>query len=312
MLNEERLRSDGRLVASAGRSSLYWEAVQLLRRSSCLFAVLGALGVGCTGAGPDAVLDADVSSRTQGIVFVERVDDGGGARVHVGGRFFRSQGVRAESLAALVGAPPSTATGGCTERGAMGEGLDSTQAEVQLLDVGAIDARADALVARMSPHRLPDLWNVVSGVVYGLDGELPTGAWQFSGAGDPTTLRGAFDVSGAPPEPMAELRIGDDTLPLGPGAAVTLPRRGGLSLRWTRGASTDRVAVVFEGAGTLSCSARDDGAFDLDAAQVDRVRELLRQGGTLAVHRLRVIPFVMSGIDRASLIFDQVVRVRAE
>ena len=295
-----------------GLTSLYWEAVLQLRRSSGLFAVLGALGVGCTGAGPDAVLDADVSSRTQGIVFVERVDDGGGARVHVGGRFFRSQGVQAEALPALVGAPPAASSVGCTERGAMGEGLDSTQAEVQLLDVGAIDARADALVARMSPHRLPDLWNVVSGVVYGLDGQLPAGAWQFTAAGDPTTLRGAFDVSGAPPEPMAELRIGDDALPLAHGAAVSLPRRGGLSLRWARGASTDRVAVVFEGAGTLSCSARDDGSFDLEAQQVDRVRELLRQGGTLSVHRLRVIPFAVSGIDRASLVFDQVVRVRAE
>lgn len=273
--------------------------------------LLGALGVGCTGAGLDAALDADVSARSEGVVFVERVSDGGGARVHVGGRFFRSQGVRAESLPALVGAPPSAASG-CTERGAMGEGLDSTQAEVQLLDVGPIEARAEALAARMSPHRLPDLWNVVSGVVYGLDGELPLGAWQFTGAGDATTLRGAFDVSGTPPEPIGDLRLGDDALPLPGGAAVSLPRRGGLSLRWARGASTDRVAVVFEGAGTLSCGARDDGAFDLEAAQVDRVRELLRQGGTIAVHRLRVIPFAMSGIDRASLVFDQVVRVRAE
>ena len=302
----------GRLVASAGDPSLYWEAVLLLRRSSWLVTLLGALGVGCTGAGPDAVLDADVTSRSEGIVFVERVNDGGGARVHVGGRFFRSQGVRAEALPELVGAPPSAVGGGCVERGAMGEGLDSTQAEVQLLDVGAIDARAEALTARMSPHRLPDLWNVVSGVVYGLDGELPPGAWQFSSTGDSTTQRGAFDVSGAPPEPMADLRFGDDALPLAVGSAVALPRRGGLSLRWSRGASTDRVAVVFEGAGTLSCSARDDGAFDLEAPHADRVRELLRQGGTVSIHRLRVIPFTMSGIDRASLVFDQVVRVRAE
>lgn len=275
---------------------------------------LGALGVGCTGAGPDATLDAEVSSRSEGIVFVERVNDGGegGPRVHVGGRFFRSQGVRADSLPELVGAPPRAAGAGCTERGAMSEGIDSTQAEVQLLDVGAIDARAEALVARMAPHRLPDLWNVVSGVVYGLDGELPAGAWQFTGAGDPNTLRGAFEVSGTPPEPMVDLRFGDDALPVPGGRAVSLSRRGGISMRWARGAAGDRVAVVFEGAGTLSCSARDDGAFDLEPQHVDRVRELLRQGGTISVHRLRVIPFAMSGVDRASLVLDQVVRVRTE
>ena len=284
----------------------------VLCRSTWLVSLFAAIGVGCTGAGPEVALDADIAAHSEGIVFVERVSDGSGARVHVGGRFFRSQGVRVESLPELVGAPPSAAVTGCTERASMGEGADPTQAEVQLLDVGAIDARAEALVARMAPHRLPDLWNVVSGVVYGLDGDLPAGAWQFTGAGDPVTQRGAFDVSGAPPDPIANLRLGDDALPLPSGQAVVLPRRGGLSLRWARGASSDRVAVVFEGAGTLSCGARDDGTFDLDGHQGDRVRELLRQGGTISVHRLRVIPFAMAGISRASLVFDQVVRVRAE
>ncbi len=266
---------------------------------------------GCTGAGPDAALDADVAARTEGVVFVERVTEAGGARVHVGGRFFRSQGVAAESLPDLVGAPPSGATVGCTEQGAMAEALDSSHAEVQLLDVGAIDARADSFTARMSPHRLPDLWNVVSGVVYGLDGDLPVGSWQFTAAGDPATARGAFDVSGAPPEAIGELRVGD-TLALPQGSAIALPRRGSLTLRWSRGVTTDRVAVVFEGSGSLSCGARDDGALDLDAASSDRVRELLRQGGTLSVHRLRTVPFAVSGIDRATLVFDQVVRVRIE
>jgi hypothetical protein len=284
----------------------------LLRRSTLLVASLGALGVACTGGGPDVALDADVSSRSEGILFVERISDSGGSRVHVGGRFYRSQGVRPESLRELVGAPPSGAISGCTERSVMGDGIDATQAEVQLLDVGAIDARAEAVVARMAPHRLPDLWNVVSGVVYGLEGELPAGAWQFSNPGDPATQRGAFDVTGAPPEPLSDVRLGDDALPLASGRAIALPRRGGLSLRWARGAAADRVAVVFEGAGTLSCGARDDGTLDLDALQVDRVRELLRQGGTVSVHRLRVVPFVMSGIDRATLVFDQVVRARAE
>lgn len=274
-----------------------------------LVAVAGALG--CTGAGPDATLDADVATRTEGVVFVERVSEAGGTRVHVGGRFFRSQGVSADSLPELVGAPPGGASVGCAERGAVAEALDSAHAEVQLLDVGAIEARSDTFSARMSPHRLPDLWNVVSGVVYGLDGDLPLGAWQFSAAGDPATSRGAFDVSGAPPEAIADLRIGEAEVS-SPGSVVSLARRGGLAVRWSRGAPADRVAVVFEGAGTMSCGARDDGSFDLDPAAADRVRELLRQGGTVAVHRLRTVPFAVSGIDRASLVFDQVVRVRVE
>lgn len=283
-----------------------------LCRSLWIAPLIVAAGVyGCTGAGPDAALDADVAARTEGVVFVERVTEAGGSRVHVGGRFFRSQGVAAESLPDLVGAPPSWASVGCAEQGAMAEALDSSHAEVQLLDVGAIDARADAFTARMSPHRLPDLWNVVSGVVYGLDGDLPAGAWQFTAAGDPTSARGAFDVSGAPPEAISDLRVGDAVVPH-QASAIALPRRGGLALRWSRGAATDRVAVVFEGSGTLSCGARDDGSLDLDVASADRVRELLRQGGTLSVHRLRTVPFAVSGIDRATLVFDQVVRVRVE
>lgn len=273
--------------------------------------MLAVLGASCTGAGPEVALDADVASHTEGVVFVERVGEAGGAQVHVGGRFFRSQGVAPESLPELVGAPPIAATVGCTERGAMAETLDSSHAEVQLLDVGVVDARADGLTSRMTPHRLPDLWNVVSGVVYGLDGDLPSGSWQFSATGDPATSRGAFDVTGAPPEAFGELRLGDAII-APQGGALSLPRRGGLSLRWARGASSDRVAVVFEGSGTMSCGARDDGTLDVDAANADRVRELLRQGGTLSVHRLRTVPFAISGIDRATLVFDQVVRVRVE
>lgn len=282
------------------------------RRSLWIAPLVAVVGVyGCTGAGPDAALDADVATRTEGVVFVERVTEAGSARVHVGGRFFRSQGVAAESLPELVGAPPTGASVGCAEQGAMAEALDSSHAEVQLLDVGIIDARADAFSARMSPHRLPDLWNVVSGVVYGLDGDLSAGAWQFVAAGDPATARGAFDVSGVPPEAIGDLRVGDATV-TPQGSAIALPRRGPLALRWSRGLATDRVALVFEGSGTISCGARDDGTLDLDGPNTDRVRELLREGGTLSVHRLRAVPFAASGIDRATLVFDQVVRVRVE
>ncbi len=273
---------------------------------------LGALAAACTGAGADTSADADVSSRSEGIVFVERVDDGSGARVHVGGRFVRATGIAADGLWELVGAPPSPPPSGCVERTASADLADSVRAEVQLLDLGAITARSESLSTRMVPHRLPDLWNVVSGVVYGADGDGAGASWQFTGTGDAASGRGAFDVAGSAPEPLGDVRLGDQPLPSTVGAAWLLPRQGAISVRWSHGSVADRVAVVVEGAGTLTCGARDDGSLDLDGATADRARELLRQGGTLAVHRLRTVPFTVRGVDRASLVFDQAVRVRVQ
>ncbi len=268
----------------------------------------------CTGvAGEGAPADADVPTRVSATLFVEQVFDGAQHPAQVGARFLRIAGVRDEALPELVGVPAVPAALGCTERGARAlDGMDPSQAEVRLLDVGPIDV-ASAQATRMTPRRFPDLWNVVSGSFYGAESEGAAGVYHFNGAGSLAASVGAFDVQGAAPEVPSAVRVGDVALPLSAGSTFTLPRHGGLTVRWQRpagGDEADRVTVVFEGASTVVCAARDEGSVDIDAATMDGVRELLRRGGSVSVHRLRSRAFTAQGVDVGALVFDLSVRGR--
>jgi len=257
-----------------------------------------------------------------GVLFVEQVQ-GAGAAAQAGARFLRVVGVEAESVSELVGAPAwplprlpaagSTAgVGRCVERQAVareGQGLDAAP-EVRLLDVGPIEVAAGDAALHLTPRRFPDLWNVVSGVLYGVDSALPTGPWRFSGAGNATVGVGAFDVSMASPEPLEGVTLDEQAL----GAdGLTLSRRGPFAVRWQRPVHAeegDVVTVVFAGTGELRCALRDEGLLDLDAASADRAREMLREGGAVSVHRLRARAFSASGLDTGALVFDLSVRAR--
>ena len=85
----------------------------------------------------------------------------------------------------------------------------------------------------------------------------------------------------------------------------------GSFVRVERATGDDRIAIRFEGDGSLVCGASDLGAFDLDVASADRAREVLRAGGTVSVHRMRAVPFTARGLDAATLVFDHSVRARA-
>lgn len=261
----------------------------------------------CTGSvpGDENAPDAEGPPRVSGVLFVERAQDGATASAQVGARFLRVTGVNDDALPDLAGVPAVPTGVGCVERGAPLRVADPSRAEVRLLDVGPIEVHAEDRVLRMAPRRFPDLWNVVSGSLYGMEADLPSGTWRFTGSGDMASGVGAFDVQAQCPEAPAGVRLGDVTLPLEADGRVALPRRGGLSVRWSRGGDVDdRIAVVFEGAGSVVCGARDEGAFDIDAATMDRVRELLHAGGSVSVHRLRTRPFMTTGIDHGALVFD--------
>ncbi|MBL8604515.1 MAG: hypothetical protein JNK72_21490 [Myxococcales bacterium] len=294
-----------------------------------MLVAVAAVTAACTGGGydpsaPDGGEDvgqAAASARVSGVLFVEQGEGGReGAAVGVGARFVRVSGLRDEALPDLVGTPmwplPRVAPGAavrCVERGVDARAVERG-AEVRLLDVGPIDLVAGERALRMNPRRFPDLWNVVSGVLYGVDSALPMGVWRFTSPGNPAVGVGAFDVSGASPEPLAAVTLNDLPLQGGAEATVQLPRRGGLALRWQRSPRAeegDLVTVAFEGAGQMVCAARDEGALDLDAATLDRARELLREGGAVSVHRLRARPFVAPGVDTATLVFDLALRARA-
>jgi hypothetical protein len=269
----------------------------------------------CTGGDfePGSDAEAEGPPRVAGVLFVERAQGGSAAEAQVGARFLRVVGLPDAVLPDLVGMPVlPPRPGQCLERGNRAAQLatENPRAEVRLLDVGPIDVRAGDQALRMDPHRFPDLWNVVSGVLYGLEGDLPLATWRFSAQGDGAAGVGSFEVEAPAPEDLAQVRAGDAALADAAGAPVTLVRHAPLAVRWARGADEDRVAIAFEGSGTVVCGARDDGAFDVDAATVDRIAELLHAGGTMSVHRVRTRPFTAPGLDAGTLVFDLSVRAR--
>ena len=90
---------------------------------------------------------------------------------------------------------------------------------------------------------------------------------------------GGFDVTAQAPESLAGVRVGDLTLPMPAGMVMPFAHRASLPVRWQRGAAEDRIAIVFEGNGSMVCGARDEGAFDLDGPAYDRAREIVGNGG---------------------------------
>lgn len=275
--------------------------------------ILGVMtAAACTGSGYEPQAEGDAPARATGMLFVERVEGGGSPGVQVGARFLRMVGVSDEALPDLVGTPVVPPAGRCIERGTAGDAApDPLRAEVRLLDVGTIRVQAEGAQLSMDPRRFPDLWNVVSGVLYGAEADLPLGTWRFTAQGAQGLGIGAFDVSAQAPETLAQVRVGEASLPTTGNLALTLARRGVLPIRWLRTVSDDRISVVFEGNGMMACGARDEGSLDLDGAMADRAREIIGTGGTISVHRMRSRPFSTQGLDAATLVFDLSVRARA-
>lgn len=268
----------------------------------CLFAAA------CTGTAYDGVVDAEGPARTEALLLVEGGQAPEVSAVQVGARFFSVTGFSDDALPELVGTPRLPRENACEERALPGH---SSGGEVRLLDVGAVDVRAGFVDARMSPRRFPDLWNVVSGVLYGMEGNFAAGTWRFSAPGSTSSGIGAFEVSADAPEAIRDVMLNDRPTGMGPGTVLALPRSGPLALRWSRGTNAeDRVAISFEGATTIVCGARDEGALDIDAGWMDRIREIARGDAQVAVRRIRVRAFSAPGTDRARLVFDIGTRAR--
>ncbi len=274
--------------------------------------VLGACAV---DGGVDASSDPGSSTqRSAALLFVERVSPSGAtsAVAQVGARFVRSSGVAPSELPGLLGIPSAPEGLGCSTRST--PALDgASRPEVRLLDVGSLEVRVDGHTLALEPRRLPDLFRVMSGVVYAGEAELSGERWQFRAEGNGASRISAFEVDAQAPAPLAELSLAEQ--PLSSGMPLRLGR-GAFSLRWSRGEPGDFVLARFEGpaerdgAEVITCSARDEsGSLDVDPSWAERIIRASR-GGRVSVHRLRARSFALSGVDQAAVVFDTRVGAR--
>lgn len=252
----------------------------------------------------DPSLSAQHSSA---LLVVERASSSGSTgNAQVGARFVQFTGVTPNALPDLLGTPSILNVVGCSAQASRST-EPTARAEVRLLDVGTLEVRSDGQTLLLEPRRLPDLFRVVSGVVYAAEGELSGSRWQFRAAGNSTARIPAFEVEAQAPEPLSGLSLASQ--PLTSFNVVRLPRSP-FSLRWSRGDSNDFVVAHFEGSqdsnlsNAIVCSARDDtGVIEIDAVWAERIARVA-VAGRVVIHRVRVRPFVLSGVDEAAVVFD--------
>jgi hypothetical protein len=307
--------------------------MMLPRSTTLLFLPAAAAMMGCSAnvASSAEIADAEASPVTAVIVverstrFDEHAESTRGEAV---ARFVRMRsGVVDEDALRMVGAALDIPAVGTCSRVASGSalGAGSVARAVELVDVGAVSLEAEGAKTTFNARRLPDVVDLVSGVVYTGRGEEPFpahGRFLFragaAAAAPPSAAAGngaAADLEIAPlavesavaGEP-SDLRFNQELVAQS-GAPVTIPLGGSaVEIAWAppqAGAASDPSDVVYVDvttsaarAGVTRCAFADSGHGVLASASIPA------DEGTFSVHRVHRESFHGRGIDSGELRFD--------
>jgi hypothetical protein len=260
--------------------------------------VPAALGCAGTVAGPADGVDAEATS-TSAVVAVERTaDPTEGSRAQVSARFLRITvpGSPADALRAIgatLDLPPS---GACASVGSLGTAPVAQVPVVELVDVGdvSLSARGDGAETRLAARQLPDVTDVVSGVVYAratdpawLPASTPYVLHVGGGHGQP-----GFDVTATAPGDPGDIHVaGEDAQ-----GTIAIAAGPTLELTWSADVADDAVYVEVRPA-DVRCTFDATGHASVPTALFD-------DAGTLVVHRLRREALHTPGIASGEVRFD--------
>lgn len=261
-----------------------------------LFAVAGC-------ADPAPGVDTSALTGSVGVLHVERSAVDGTGRTVLRAAFARYQGIDGNSVMQLLGTRSAAEVGACALVDPADE-LGAEDADVELLDVGALRVAVADTEASLSPRTFPDLASVLAGVFYAGDAPLAMPepeVDEYRFVADGGVEVGAFDVSvPAPSDPSGVRLVGADGTFAGlDGARLTeVTRAGALTLQWDAEDPRDLMEIeVSSGVQTLACLAHDEGAFRIAATDVSLLAPDAE--ARLVVRRVRVTPFDAVGIDAA-------------
>jgi hypothetical protein len=254
--------------------------------------------VGCAGTitGPEGG-DAEASHTTSAVVSIERTADATeGSRAEASARFVRvtapaSAGDALRAIGAVVDLP---ARGACATVASLAGSQQAVAPVVELVDVGTVTVVAEGVETRLSPRQLPDVTDVVSGVVYARATDpmfLPSStAYAFHVAGSPGFM--PIDATATAPGDASEIRIaGED-------AGVLVASGATVDLAWSASAeATDDVVYVDVRPNGVRCVLDGAGHGTVATAFFD-------DAGTLVVHRLHRETLRARGIDGGEVRFD--------
>jgi hypothetical protein len=280
--------------------------------------ILCAAGVGCSApvsaasGTTEGLTEASISSTA--VVLIERIVSGGdSARAEAVARFvrMRSGAVDDEALRMVGAAIDFPALDTCAPLSSARASENTSPRSVELVDVGTISVEANGSGLSLQPRRIPDIVDLVSGVVYSTRAPdpdaLPSDAAYVLRSGGRLGLSAGGDdfapfvaTARAPGEPV-DLRIdGQDAKAQG---ALVLSSDGPLEIAWDRGSPEDVVYIdvtqlASTGLRNVRCMFGDVGRAVLSPA-------VLADGeGTLAIHRLHREAFQARGIDTGEIRFD--------
>ena len=307
-----------------------------------LVAVASLVGCATNVLGSADQADAEASTVATAIVVVERTvtvtagsgsASGSGATETARGEAvarvvrLRSGSVDEDALRLVGGAVELPALGACTALGVSRDGPGSSASgasaapsaapmrAMSLVDVGAVMLEAGGIKTSLAPRQLPDVADLVSGVVYTArpgEGAIPSrGSFVVRAAGSADLDVAPFVVDAIAPGEPTDLRIaGQDARSA---AGVALVPNVAAELSWSPGGAEDVVYVDIipsaapavttlgaSGAATVRCLFADAaGRAALPASALAAFED-----GTLSVHRLHREPFHARGVEPGEVRFD--------
>jgi hypothetical protein len=259
--------------------------------------------LGCAGAvsGASEGVDAEATTTTSAVVAVERTADSTeGARAEASARFIRvvASSSTDDALRAIGATLDLPASGSCAAITSLAGAPPAQSPVVELLDVGGITLEANGVETRLAARQLPDVTDVVNGVVYARATEaslLPVSARYVihvaGGQGlDP------FDLSVAAPGDPGDVHVAGEDVP-----GTLVATGASVELSWAAPAASD------PGEDVVYVDVRPNGVrcvLDGGAARGSVSTLFLDDAGTLVLHRLRREPLSARGIDSGEVRFD--------
>jgi hypothetical protein len=280
-----------------------------MRGGGLLWLLAAAATAGCTGtiSASGAPDDVQTAMATSAVVIVERTTDATeGTRAAASARFVRvaAPSSVAEGLRAIGASGELPARGTCASIASVTGVVASDEPApyVELLDVGSVSLVTGANETHLSPRQLPDVTDVVTGVVYARATDatgLPAGetyAVHVAGRAD----LAAFDASAvAPPDPSDIHVVGEN-----PDAGTLVLLRGAaVELTWTPDAAGDVVYADAQPAAVRCVLAEGEKDGD-NRVHASLPASLFDDQGSLVVHRLHREPLRAPGLDSGEIRFD--------
>jgi hypothetical protein len=274
------------LIAATERDVYSIKVVRALSLIGCIVALPGL--VACSAQ--TSTTDAEATQITA-LVEVDRTisdlhDLGHGEAI---ARFVRTR-AGDEGALGLVSSSEIPAIGTCGTAPIS----SSPTTSVELLEVGSVTLEGAGVRTALVPRRLPDVVDLVSGVVYAARGpeEGSFGAGKYvlhvAGTADVPPFVSEADAPGSP----TILRVGEQDL----SSAIVID--GTTEIVWEPGSDRDLVVLETTGASKIvRCAFADNGHASLDASSFGTE-------GTITVRRIHREPFVAPGIDRGEIRFD--------